>query len=45
MWETILFITQLSRKYFEQLSAGTVLLNLVVEFVDVVSHRHEENFE
>ncbi len=36
---------QLSRKFFEQLSAGTVVLNLVVKFVDVVTRRHEENFD
>ena len=33
----------LSRKFFEQLPSGSISLNLVVEFVDVVAHRHQED--
>ena len=43
MWRNILFYDQLSRQFFEQLPAGTVFLNLVVVFIDVVAHRQKEN--
>jgi hypothetical protein len=38
----ILFFLQLSCQFFKQLPDGTVMLNLVVEFVDIVSHRHQK---
>jgi hypothetical protein len=43
MWRIILFLPPLSSKFFEQLSAGAILLNLVVQFVDVVAHCQQEN--
>lgn len=43
MWKTIQFFTQLSRKFFKQLSSSAISLNFVVELVDVVTHRDKEN--
>ena len=36
-------LPSLSRKFFEQLPAGALLLYLVMEFVDVVTHGHQED--
>jgi len=43
LWKAILFLLLLSRKFFEQLSSGAISLNFTVEFVDVVTHRHQED--
>lgn len=43
MLKTIQFFTQLSCKFFEQLSSGAISLNLVVELVDVVAHRYQKD--
>ena len=39
----ILFCWMLSRKFFEQLPTGSIILYFVVQFVDVKGHRDEEN--
>jgi len=38
----MLFLPSLSCQFFKQLSAGAVLLNLAVQFVDIVAHRHQK---
>ena len=37
-------LTKLSRIFFEQLRTGSVLLNLGMQFVYIVSHRQKQDF-
>ena len=39
----IQFCLLLSRKFFEQLSTGAIVLNFAVQLIDVVAHRHQKN--
>ncbi len=43
LWITILFLSLLSRKFFEQLPSRAISLDFVMELVDVVPHCHQEN--
>ena len=42
-WGNILFCGKLSRVFFKQLRAGSIMLNLGMQFVYVVGHRENKH--